>query len=349
MIDLSPPPVLSYHALTLKLRNPFHISYGVSDTRTAHWLRLPEDAGWGEGTIPAYYHISDESMFACWEAAAGNAIPLPDDLEGIPAWVGTDCPAPGRAALDLALHDRLGRLRGLPLYRLLDLPQPVPLPTSFTISIGEPDEMARMALEAAAYPILKVKLGTEDDVSRLKAIRQARPDARLRVDANAGWTPAQAVANIEALAGCGLEMVEQPVPKADIAGMGWVQKHTPIPIVADESVTSLEEVERLAEAGVKGINLKLMKVGGLSPAVRILKLARQNGMKVMLGCMIETSIGVTAMAHLSGLADWLDLDAPLLISNDPFEGVEFDAGAGVHIPDRPGIGVILRDKGRLFA
>jgi L-alanine-DL-glutamate epimerase-like enolase superfamily enzyme len=124
--------------------------------------------------------------------------------------------------------------------------------------------------------------------------------------------------------------------------MGEVQKHTSIPIVADESVQTIEDVKTLADAGVRGINLKLMKVGGLSPAMRILKLARERQMQVMLGCMIETSIGTTAMAHLAGAADWIDLDAPLLISNDPFDGIRYDAHARISLPVRPGIGAVSR-------
>ena len=133
-----------------------------------------------------------------------------------------------------------------------------------------------------------------------------------------------------------LEMVEQPTAKHDIAGMGYVQAHTELPIVADESVQSLADLEALAAAGVQGINLKLMKVGGLAPGVAMLRRARELGLKVMLGCMIETSLGTTAMAHLSGLADWLDLDAPLLIANDPFEGLTYGEDAQVHVPEQTG-------------
>ena len=256
--------------------------------------------------------------------------------------MGETGPAPARAAVDLALHDRLARRRGVPLYRLLDLPAPTALPTSFTIAIAEPDEMARLAVEAARYPILKLKLGSDDDAARLAAVRAARPDARLRVDANAGWSAEEAVARLRQIERYELEMVEQPTAKHDIAGMGYVQAHTELPIVADESVQSLADLEALAAAGVRGINLKLMKVGGLAPGVAMLRRARELGLKVMLGCMIETSLGTTAMAHLAGLADWLDLDAPLLIADDPFDGLTYGEAAQVHVPERPGIGAVLR-------
>jgi len=197
--------------------------------------------------------------------------------------------------------------------------------------------MARMAREVPNRPVLKLKLGSEDDAVRVAAVRSARPDARLYLDANAAWSPDEAVARIRELERFGLDLVEQPVPKEDIEGMGQVQARVNVPIVADESVQTLADVERLAAAGVQGINLKLMKVGGLAPALQMLKRARALGMRIMLGCMIETSLGVTAMAHLISLADWIDLDAPLLIRNDPFEGVRYDERARIHLPQRPGI------------
>jgi len=352
--------LFSWERIVLKLRNPFRISYGSSDTRQAFWIRLAADtpratppgintpdwlgssSGWGEGTIPAYYGVSDEEMITYWERAAGRTDALPEDPAQIEAWIGPGGPAPARCALDLALHDRLARRAGLPLHACLDLPAPKPISTSFTISLGTPDEMAAEALQAAAYPILKIKLGTDDDVSRLAAVRAARPDARLRVDANAGWQPDEAVRQIAAMERYDLELIEQPVSKADIAGMGTVQRHTSLPVVADESVQTLDNVEALARAGVQGINLKLMKVGGLAPALRILHRARDLGLRIMLGCMIETSLGVTAMAHLSGFAEWVDLDPPLLVSNDPFQGITYDDCWRIQVPDRPGIGVILR-------
>ncbi len=216
------------------------------------------------------------------------------------------------------------------------------MPTSFTISLDTPAEMARLAAKAAAFLVLKIKLGGEEDEACVEAVRRARPDARLRIDANAAWTPEEAARHVDRLARFDLELIEQPVAKEDISGMGFVQARSPIPIVADESLQSLADLERLAAVGVGGINLKLMKVGGLAPGLAILRRARALGLKVMLGCMIETSLGVTAAAQLSGLADWIDLDAPLLITNDPFAGVRFDAQGRMRVPLDPGIGVTLR-------
>lgn len=333
---------LTWRSQTLHLRNPFRLAYGVTETRQAFWIRLADDAGWGEAAIPPYYGISDATMIAAWERAARQTAPFPDDPAEIAAWIGDDGPAPARCALDLALHDRIARQRGLPLHVLLGLPPPPPLTTSFTIAIAEPEEMARLAAEAARYPVLKLKLGSDDDPARLAAVRAARPDAILRVDANAGWSAEEAVLRVRQIERFGLEMVEQPVVKHDIAGMGYVQAHTDLPVVADESVQSLADVEALAAAGVQGINLKLQKLGGLGPGLRILRRARELGLRVLLGCMIETSLGTTAMAHLAGLAEWLDLDAPLLVANDPFEGIRYDDAARVHLPERAGIGAEQR-------
>jgi L-alanine-DL-glutamate epimerase-like enolase superfamily enzyme len=338
-------PRLSWEQITLKLRNPFRLSYGTTEERQAYWLRLEGDAGWGEGTLPPYYHVDQAAVERLWLAASERKDPFPESIENISSWIGKDGPAVARCALDLALHDRLGRLSGKSLFELLGLPRPQPMKSSFTIAVDTPNEMASMAVKFMEYTILKIKLaGDGHDLARLAAIRDSRPDAKLRVDANAGWSAEDAVLLVKNLEKFNLELIEQPVAKEDIAGMGIVQAFTQTPIVADESVQTMEDVEALAKVGVKGINLKLMKTGGLAPAVTMLKRARELGLKVMLGCMIETSIGATAMAHLAGLADWLDLDAPVLIANDPFEGLTFDQTATVNIPERPGIGVILKKQ-----
>jgi L-alanine-DL-glutamate epimerase-like enolase superfamily enzyme len=280
-------------------------------------------------------------MTEFWDAAAQRRDPLPDQIDQVETWVGLNGPAPARCALELALYDRIARQKGQPLWQLLELPEPQPRPTSFTIAIDTPEAMARMAGEIAALPVIKVKLGGDgDDEDRLAAIRAARPDARLRVDANAGWSVEVASEYLRRMEAFDLEMVEQPLAKDAIAEMGLLQSRTDVPIVADESVQSVADVERLADAGVSGVNVKLMKLGGLTPALRVIRLARERGMRVMLGCMVETSIGTTAMAHLMGLADWFDLDAPMLISNAPFAGITYSEGALIHVPDRPGIGVI---------
>lgn len=336
-------PGLTWEVFTLKFHHPFRLSTGVSTTRKAYWIRLKDDQGWGEGTIPPYYNIPDQEMIAVWERAAVRDEPFPDRPEDIPGWVGESGPPPARAAVDLALHDRIGRMQGKPLYRILGMPRPKPRPTAFTIAISSPEKMAELARQYRDYPILKLKLGSEDDLVRVEAVRKARPDAGLYIDANAGWTPDQAVDLVRELSAFGVELVEQPVKAEDIEGMGYVQQKTDIPIVADESLRSLTDLTALHQFGVRGINLKIMKLGGLAPALDMLYKARELGFKIMLGCMAETSLGVTAMAHLSAWGDWFDLDAPLLIANDPFQGIRYKQ-ADFQLPDRPGIGAELRER-----
>ena len=334
---------LTWEKLTLRLRNPFRIAYGVSETRVSHWIRLRDDEGWGESAIPPYYGVSDEASYATWQTLASKNLPFPDSPAEIERWVGTDGPATARCAVDLALYDRIGKREKLPLWQLLGLPQPKPLASSFTVVIDEPEEMARMALSIPNYKNIKIKLGGDErDMERVAAVRGARPDAKLRVDANAGWSREQAVRYLHDLEALDVEMVEQPLAKDDIEGMGLVQKQTRIPVVADESVLTVKHVEALAAAGVAGINLKLQKAGGLSPVLHMLKRGQELGLRIMLGCMIETSIGATAMAHLMGTAEWVDLDSPILITNDPFDGIHFADDCAITLPDRAGIGVISR-------
>jgi L-alanine-DL-glutamate epimerase-like enolase superfamily enzyme len=335
------PHALTWEKQTLKLRNPFRLAYGATEERQSFWLRLRNDEGWGEASIPPYYRVDAAEMIACWERANASGKPLPDTVHQIAAWV-PEGPAPARCAIELALFDRIGKRRGVPLYQLLDLPRPRELSTTFTISIDTPDAMAAMAREIASYPLIKLKLGSDDDESRVRAVRQARPDAKLCVDANAGWTLADAVAHLKWLEQYDIELIEQPLPRDQHEGLGEVQRRTKIPIVADESVQTIQDIELLGRAGVRGINLKLMKVGGLSGGLAMVRRAREMNMKIMLGCMIETSIGITAAAHLAGLADWLDLDAPLLITNDPFDGVRYDDHARITLTDRPGIGIVRK-------
>jgi len=338
-------PQITWQKITLKLRTPFRLSYGTSEERLAYWIRLKNDEGWGEGTIPPYYGVSTDEMEIFWKKASESTLPFPDDPENISSWVGAEGPAPARCALDMALHDRIARAHNIPLYKLLGLPKPEPKLSSFTIAIDTPSEMANKALHASKYPIIKVKLGSDDlDMERLQAIREVRPDVKLRLDANAGWTLENAMGYIRDLERFDLEMIEQPLSKDDIEGMGKIQSQTLIPIVADESVQTMKNIEDLASAGVKGVNIKLMKVGGLSSALQMIKRSRQLGLMVMLGCMVETSIGTTAMAHLGSLAEWLDLDASALIANDPFDGMTFDGSGTVEIPDRVGIGVVLNNQ-----
>jgi L-alanine-DL-glutamate epimerase-like enolase superfamily enzyme len=241
----------------------------------------------------------------------------------------------------MALYDLLGKRLGAPVYQLLGLnPERTPL-TSFTIGIDEPAAMARKAAEAAKqYPILKIKVGTGHDSEIVRAIREAT-DATLRVDANAAWTPKEAIRVIRELEPYNIEFVEQPLHPADLDGLRFVREHVNLPIIADESCVSESDIPRLVGA-VDGINIKLMKCGGIHHALRMIHTARAHHLKVMLGCMIESSLAITAAAHLSPLVDYADLDGHLLVSDDPYEGVRVEQGKLI-LPERAGLGVRPRD------
>jgi L-alanine-DL-glutamate epimerase-like enolase superfamily enzyme len=239
----------------------------------------------------------------------------------------------------MALHDLAGQRMGVPLYEVLGLDPRAAPETSFTIGLAEPDLIVQKVREAAAYPILKVKMGSDDDREVLTAVRDTTM-SRIRVDANEGWTPEGALDRLEWLARLGVELVEQPLPADRIDETRELRRRSPLPFYADESVHRASDIPRLAGA-FDGINIKLMKCGGLAEALRMIAVARALGMKVMLGCMIESSLAITAAAHISPLVDTADLDGNLLIDNDPFVGATVEAGRIV-LPDSPGLGVTSR-------
>ena len=244
-----------------------------------------------------------------------------------------------KAAVDMALYDLMGKMLNVPVYKLLGL-NPTHTPhTSFTIGIDTPTQMAQKALLARDYPILKIKVGTRHDLDILKAIREVS-SATIRVDANAAWTPKDAIRTLNALAPYNIEFAEQPVAPHDLAGLKLVRDNVPVPIISDESSVTYEDIPRLVGC-VDGINIKLMKCGGLRQALKMIHVARAHNLRVMLGCMIESSLAITAAAQLSPLVDYADLDGNLLVDNDPYLGVTVENGK-LMLPDRPGLGVQLK-------
>ncbi len=329
--------------LTLNLKTTFRVAHGASDQRHNVLARIEHNGliGYGEAAAVPYYGDTQDSLMAYIDAVpplGDNPCALEDVLNALPEGAHA-----AQAAVDIALHDLWGKLLGQPLYRLFGL-TPAPLPqTSFTISIDSPEAMARAARESG-YPIIKVKLGPDDPESAIAAIRSAT-NARLRVDANAGWTPQQALDLIPRLEKYDLEFIEQPLPAGDVESYRWLhaglrQKGVKLGIFADESVKTAADVARYAGA-IDGVVVKLMKTGGIREALRTIHTARALGMDIMLSCMVESSVGVTAAAHLAPLCDYLDLDGPLLVANDPFTGVQYD-GATLTLPSGPGLGVMPR-------
>jgi L-alanine-DL-glutamate epimerase-like enolase superfamily enzyme len=244
-----------------------------------------------------------------------------------------------RAGIDIALHDLCGKLAGLPLYRWFGLsPEKTPA-TGYTIGMGTAQEMVREARNASDFPILKIKVGGPGDVDAVKAIR-AETDAVLRVDANGGWSVDEAIDRINRIEPYGVQFVEQPIAPGNPDGLRRIRQRTHLPIVADEDARTATDLPALAGC-VDGINIKLMKCGGLREALRMIHVARALGMQVMLGCMVETSLSLTAAAHLLPLADYSDLDSAALLERDPFAGFTVRNGKNV-LPDGPGLGVTER-------
>ena len=243
----------------------------------------------------------------------------------------------GKAALDIALMDWVGQKLGIPLYSYFGLdPRDAPV-TTFSIGIDTPEITKQKTREAAAYPILKVKVGLDTDEATIEAVRSVT-DKPLRVDANEGWKDKEeAVRKINWLEKQGVEFIEQPMPAGMLEETRWVRSRVHIPIIADEACQRASDIPRLKEC-FDGVNVKLDKSGGVLEAYRMIAIAKSLGMRTMLGCMVSSSVSVTAAAHLSPLVDYADLDGNLLISNDPFHGVTVEKGKLI-LPRKPGLGL----------
>jgi L-Ala-D/L-Glu epimerase / N-acetyl-D-glutamate racemase len=331
---------LRHRPLDLRLRHTFRIARGASDVRENLLVEVEHEGrvGLGEAAPIRRYGEDRASVAAAVEAMAGRLV-RPEAFSLAARHVAVEGQRSAEAAVDMALHDLAGRRLGVPLYALFGLDGSRTPQTSFTIGLDTPEVVARKVQEAAAYPILKVKMGSADDREVLAAVRDST-DRPIRVDANEGWTPAEALERLDWLARLGVEFVEQPLPAGQIEETRALRRRSPLPFFADESVHRAEDIPRLVGA-FDGINIKLMKCGGLAEAMRMIAVARAHGMKVMLGCMIESSVAITAAAHLSPLVDTADLDGNLLLEDDPFMGATVVDGRIV-LPDGPGLGVRSR-------
>lgn len=296
--------------------------------------------GYGEASMPPYLGETVDSVVAFLSKVDLSRFSDPCGLEEILAYV--DAIGPGnnaaKAAVDIALHDLVGKLLGAPWWKIWGLDKKRAPLTTYTIGIDTPEQMKLKTREVEGrFRMLKVKVGLPGDRENIRAVRQVT-SLPLAVDANQGWKdPAFALDMVHWLKEQGVVLVEQPLPKEDIDGMAWLAERSPLPIIADESVKRLDDVRRIAGA-CHGINIKLMKSTGMREAWKMLNLARALGLKVMVGCMTETSCAVSAAAQLSPAADYADLDGNLLIANDRFRGVLVEDGRLV-LNDRPGLGL----------
>jgi len=335
------PLRLAFDVVTLHTRHPFIIARGGRSEYQVVWVRVSDGdgtEGWGEAYPSSYYGESLEGVQAALTRVAAKLPDDPFDLEGAERRLVQLIPesAATRAALSVAYHDLVGKRLGVPVWKLWGLDAKDAPQSSFTIGIDEPEKMRQKVAEAAAYPVLKIKLGTERDEAILKTIRDAT-DKPIRVDANAGWDQAKALRMLPILKDYGVELLEQPLPPADLDGLGVVRAASDIPVVVDESCLVATDIPKLV-GKADGINIKLAKCGSLREALRMIATARAHGMKVMVGCMIETSIAITAAAHFTPLVDFADLDGAALTVDDPFAGASIDGGQ-IRLPDGPGLGV----------
>jgi L-alanine-DL-glutamate epimerase-like enolase superfamily enzyme len=244
-----------------------------------------------------------------------------------------------KCAIDTALHDLVGKVTGQPVHRLLGLP-PTIAPTDFSIGIDAPEVVAERARRAAAFPFLKIKVGGARDLDTLRAVRDVF-EGPIRVDANTGWTPDEALALLPELERLGVQLVEQPFPARRLDQLRWLQERSRLPIVADESALTAEDLDALVGV-VAAVNVKLAKCGGIGPARRMLTRAHELGLRTFLGCMEETSLGIAASVSVGSLADWVDLDGCLLLADDPFAGLELGSDRRWRPAVSAGLGVIRR-------
>ena len=332
---------LSFNPYTLKLKHTFTVS---SYSRNETPIVLTEivyggEVGYGEASLPQYLGETQESVIKFLTKVNLGQFIDPMDIESILNYVDSveEGNNAAKASIDIALHDLVGKLLGIPLYKYFGLGKPTDVFTSYTIGIDSAEMISNKLDEATDFKYYKIKLGAKNDKEIIETIRM-KTDCALFVDVNQGWKDKNFALNmIEWLSDKNVLLVEQPLPMESVDDIAWLNEKSPLPIIADEAVIRLKDISP-AKDNYSGINIKLMKSTGLREALKMIKKAKELNMKIMLGCMTETSCAVTAAAHLSSLADWLDLDGPLLIRNDFFTGISYSDGK-INLTELPGIGV----------
>lgn len=338
---------VSFERISLTLDTPFTIARGTT-TETENVIVTIEDAagtvGVGAAAPSAHYGESADTVTAILPTLSDAVEELTDPLQldrferRIDSTIGRNPAA--KCAVSIAAHDLATKRLGIPLYQLWGSDPERTVTSSYTIGIDDPEAMAELAAAAVdrGHDILKVKLGTPDDKSRFQAVREAAPEARIRVDANEAWTPKEAVRKATWLADADVEFVEQPVAASDSTGASYVAEHAPLPVAVDESIEVATDVPEVADQA-DIVVLKLMKCGGLREARRIIHTARAHGLEVMCGCMVESNAAIAAACHLAPELDYADLDGSLLLDADPYEGVPMPGGTiDLTAVDRPGTG-----------
>lgn len=337
---------LSFFPYELKLHHAFNLAKYSRTTTPDVQVTLEYDGvtGYGEASMPPYLGESVDSVTKFLGSLDLAQFKDPFRIDEILDYVDHVAPknTAAKASVDIALHDLLGKLMGQPWYKIYGLsPEKTPN-TSFTIGIDKPDVVRQKVKEAAPYKVLKVKMGLDQDQQTVDIIR-SMTNVPICVDVNQGWNDREhAIRMIDWLAQRNCLFVEQPMPKENIDDIAWLRDRSPLPIIADEAFQRLGDIKKLAGA-YDGINIKLMKSTGIHEAYKMIIAGRALGMKIMIGCMTETSCAVSAAAQLSPLVDWADLDGNLLIDNDRFSGMKVIDGK-ITLVDKPGIGVTLLKK-----
>ena len=331
---------LSCEPLDLATAFEFRIAHGSRRGHENTFVKLEHEGieGWGEAAPSHYYGETREFVESALEAWAPLLGDDPFALDGIEARLDQALQGQrsARAAIETALHDWVGKRLGMPVWRLFGLDRSRTPLSCVTLGMASPEEMELKLDAVRDFPALKVKLGGPGDVENLQRIRGSYT-GRIRVDANAAWSAADAVRVLRRIEPLDLELVEQPVARGELDGLRWVRERSGIPVFADESCHRADDIAQLA-GRVDGVNLKLMKAGGLREMVRTIHAARAHGMQVMLGSMVESSLALSAAAQLAPLADYLDLDGHWLLARDPFRGAPGERGR-IELSDRPGLGV----------
>jgi L-alanine-DL-glutamate epimerase-like enolase superfamily enzyme len=343
---------LGHEVLRLALRDPFLIARSDHDGGRAVTTvvvelrdgRFPGVVGLGEGYPDRFYGETPETMEAVtpqllaavegFEPTASGLRAASDRLAAAIRWNGA-----AKCAIESAMYDLGGKVGGTPVHRLLGLSTDIP-PTDFTLGLDEPAVVAERARRAGAFPALKIKVGGEADLATLEAVR-AVYDKPIRVDANTGWTPDLAKGLLARLVDLGVELIEQPFPAGRLDWLADLQAASSLPIVADESCVTIEDLDALVGV-TAGVNVKLAKCGGPGAAARMLGRARELGFRTFLGCMEETSVAIAASAAVASLAEWVDLDGNLLLADDPFSGLELGDDHRWRLTDASGLGVERR-------
>jgi L-alanine-DL-glutamate epimerase-like enolase superfamily enzyme len=335
---------LRFYKYDLKLKHPFTIARNTRTTSPTVIIEFEHEGiiGYGEAAPSSRYGETQETVYNFLVNVNFGAFKTPLELKRILSYVNNLAygNTAAKAAIDIALHDWIGKHEKIPLWKKwgLDL-QKIPV-SSFTIGLDSPDVIETKIREAEMFPILKVKLGAKDDREIMSRIR-SMTNKTIRVDANEGWkSKEEALENILWLESQNVELIEQPLPSSQIDEMKWLRQRVHIPLIADESVSMLSDIPQIVGA-FDGINIKLMKSSGLDEARKMIDLAKNNNLKIMLGCMIETSVAISAASQLLPLADYADLDGNILISNDPFSGATSNKGL-IELTEMHGIGVSKR-------